>query len=301
MNDSVYFRQAKFLLQILPHLWKEKDFALKGGTAINYFYRDLPRLSVDIDLTFLPVQERQVSLEKISVAFQRISERLRLVPSFKVLKTIKQKAIRLIVEKEGLTIKIEPNLVLRGYVYPPEVRNLVSKAQELFEEQMYCNCLSYADLYAGKICAALDRQHPRDLFDIHVLLENEGLTNEIGKAFIVYLISHPRPIIELLDPNFKDISQVYENEFRGLTIREISLDELIYTRYNLVKSIRKNLTSEEKQFILSVKRIEPQWDLLGIDHIKELPAVQWKLLNLQKMDRKKHQRAVVKLENYLEL
>ena len=48
MKDTIFFKQAKLLVAILPHIEKEKEFALKGGTAINYFYRNLPRFSVDI-------------------------------------------------------------------------------------------------------------------------------------------------------------------------------------------------------------------------------------------------------------
>lgn len=78
--------------------------------------------------------------------------------------------------------------------------------------------LSLEDTYGGKICAALDRQHPRDLFDIKLLLENEGLTEKIKKAFIVYLISHDRPIVEVLNPGLQDIKQIFENEFAGMTL-----------------------------------------------------------------------------------
>jgi hypothetical protein len=46
------------LIRVLPSIAEEACFALKGGTAINLFVRDMPRLSVDIDLTYLPVQPR---------------------------------------------------------------------------------------------------------------------------------------------------------------------------------------------------------------------------------------------------
>ncbi len=59
--------------------------------------------------------------------------------------------------------------------------------------------------------AALDRQHPRDLFDVSALLANEGLTDALRTAFVVYLISHNRPAVELLAPGRLDI----EAEFRG--------------------------------------------------------------------------------------
>lgn len=56
--DESYRRQVSLLIKIVPLVAKETVFALKGGTAINLFLRNMPRLSVDIDLTYLPVKDR---------------------------------------------------------------------------------------------------------------------------------------------------------------------------------------------------------------------------------------------------
>ena len=170
-----------------------------------------------------------------------------------------------------------------------------------FSQSPKARVLSLQDLYGGKICAALDRQHPRDFFDIKLLLENEGLTEEIRKAFIVYLISHSRPMSELLDPNFKDIQSVFENEFQGMTRESVSLKQLLDTRDKLVKCIHSDLTSNERKFILSVKERRPDWELLGLDGIDRLPAVQWKFQNLERMEREKHAEAVERLKRCLDL
>ena len=187
MKDSVFFRQAELLVRILPLIHKEDIFALKGGTAINFFIRDLPRLSVDIDLAYLPVNERDFALNDISNTLIRVSESIKKrIPGTKtVLKNIHGTNILrgMVVNREGVTVKIEPNLVIRGSVYPPEIKPMSKKAQELFELSVQNRILSTDELYAGKICAALDRQHPRDLFDVHLLLSNEGLRAEIRKAF----------------------------------------------------------------------------------------------------------------------
>lgn len=119
--------------------------------------------------------------------------------------------------------------------------------------------VNFADLYAGKICAALDRQHPRDLFDVKQLLDNEGLTDELRKALLVYIISHPRPIAELLRPNFKDISGVYEGEFRNMADQDIPQAELEATRGHLVRIINSSLTPQERSFLLSFKNRTPDW------------------------------------------
>ncbi len=121
-----------------------------------------------------------------------------------------------------------------------------------------CYSVSHADLYGGKICAALDRQHPRDLFDIKLLLENEGITAEVRKAFVVYLASHNRPIHEVLKPNFLDIQAIYKSDFEGMTEDNVSLIDLINTRKQLVEILNSQLTDNDRQFLLSLKMGEPE-------------------------------------------
>jgi len=77
--SALYRKQVALLVKALPHVAKEPCFALKGGTAINLFIRNLPRLSVDIDLTYLPVAERAQSLNDIDAALKRIAERIKAV------------------------------------------------------------------------------------------------------------------------------------------------------------------------------------------------------------------------------
>ena len=304
MKDTIYYKQANLLLRILPYVESEKIFALKGGTAINFFIRDLPRISVDIDLAYLPVNSRETALHEISRSIENISQKIkRMFPdcilSFKKIR--KPAAIRtLIVSVDGVTIKIEPNLVIRGSIFKPVQMQLSHKAQDLFEMSLSSQTLSLPEIYGGKICAALDRQHPRDLFDVHLLMQNEGIDEEIRKAFLVYLISHPRPIVEVLNPTFLDIERIFENEFEGMTIVEVKLNELLETRKNLVSMIKNSLTEDEKQFLISVKMNAPEWELLDLKGVENLPAVKWKLFNIQNMDKTKHKQAVDKLGNYLE-
>ncbi len=305
MKNSRFFKQAEFLLQILPFFKKEKSFALKGGTAINFFLRDLPRLSVDIDFTYLPVSDRAHSLKDISECLKRTTEQIKGRISgvriiYKYLPNT-ENVTGIVFLKNNFSVKIEPNLVLRGSVFEPSELVLCKKAEDLFGLTFSFLSLSKEDLYGEKICAALDRQHPRDFFDIKQLLEKEGITENIRKAFLIYLISHSRPLVELLNPNFIDISAIYKNEFSGMSFKEISLDDLLITRQKLVKLIKDNLTDNDRQFILSVKKGEPQWELFEPGHIKELPAVKWKLANIKRMTIKKHEQAIEKLKIYLDL
>ena len=303
MKETIFFQQAELLLRILPLINKENVFALKGGTAINFFVQDLPRLSVDIDLTYLPINDRDSALNEIRNSLLLISEEIkRRIPGTEIITKIIHgtEVLRgLIVDREGVTIKIEPNLVLRGSVYPPEIKPLSKKAQDLFELSLQSRVLSPYDLYAGKICAALDRQHPRDLFDIHLLLKNEDLKTEIRKAFIVYLISHPRPMVEILSPQKKDIRDIFEKEFKGMITENIPVEALESTRDDLVEILHEELTLDERRFIVSMKEGRPRWDLLALKGVESLPAVKWKLLNISRMDRVKYQKAVHKLRDYL--
>jgi hypothetical protein len=161
---------------------------------------------------------------------------------------------------------------------------------------------SLPDLYAGKLCAALDRQHPRDLFDVKFLLDNEGLTDNLRKTFLLFLISHQRPMSELLAPNRKDISEIYETEFKQMAEVDVPLKQLEDARETLIRQINENMTANEKKFLLSFKNRNPDWNLLEMENVKviaNLPSVRWKMINLQQMQPQKHKDAIEKLKSIL--
>lgn len=158
--------------------------------------------------------------------------------------------------------------------------------------------LFFDDLFAGKICAALDRQHPRDLFDLSLLLKEDGFSDKLRKTFIVYLISHNRPISELINPNRLDITEQFKNNFEGMTLEPVSQSSLEEAREEII-SLTQKLDDKEKEFLISFKSGEPKWDLLGLPDINKLPAVQWKLLNISKMPRNKNEEALRELERKL--
>ena len=302
-RQSHYYRQVQLLLRLIPFVARHDCFALKGGTAINLFVRDFPRLSVDIDLVFLPMMERHEALQTIKHHLETLASTIMTsIDNTRVIRSFQDKtdALRLLVERDGVQIKIELSPVLRGTVYEP----LVMPVSEAVEEEFgfaEMAVVSFADLYAGKICAALDRQHPRDLFDIKQLLDNEGLTVDLRKAMLVYIISHPRPIAELLRPHFKDISAVYEGEFRNMADQDIPQAELEAAREQLVRLIHTSLTPQERAFLLSFKNRTPDWSLLELSGIDRLPAVRWKLQNLTKMPSEKHVEAYIRLEKVLKI
>jgi predicted nucleotidyltransferase component of viral defense system len=305
VNDSPFFKQADLMLRVLPHVAPEKDLVLKGGTAINFFVRDLPRLSVDIDLTYLPLESRETSLEKIGASLKRIGESVkRAIPGVQVRPSYvgkDQRISKLFIREREWQIKIEPNEVLRGALHPAEVRNLCKQAEKSFERSLSIRTLSIADLYGGKLCAALDRQHPRDFFDVKILLEAEGITEAIRKAFIVYLASSDRPMHELIDPIYKNFRQLFETEFLGMALVPVRYEELKDVRERLISKIKKELTPQERKFLLSLKEGKPEWSLLGLEGVEKLPAIQWKLANIQKMNTRKHAEMLAKLRKVLDL
>lgn len=215
---------------------------------------------------------------------------------------IKKDALRLLVERDvggrKVQIKIELSPVLRGTVYESTSLSVTETVENEFGFAEI-SVVSFADLYAGKICAALDRQHPRDLFDVKLLLDNEGLTDDIRKALIVYMLSHPRPISELLRPKFKDIAALYEGEFKSMADIDVPLAELVAAREEIVKRMHESFTDNERKFLLTFKSRKPDWSLLEIAHVQQLPAVRWKLNNLEKMSEERHQIAYNKLKEAL--
>lgn len=301
MKNTPYYHQAALLLRILPLIYRQKEFALKGGTAINFFVQDFPRLSVDIDLVYLPIQNRKTTFTKISNLLEDLDCKIQqTIPYSKVIQHIKDGyCTKLTVRTTNATVKIEPNFTIRGTVYPVIDRELTPAAKNMFEIYVKCQTLSDPDLYGGKICAALDRQHPRDLFDVKLLLENDGITEEIKNAFIFYLLSHNRPIVDVLNPNPQDIEDSYEKEFKGMTSIIVELKDLIETRTKLIEQIYSMLNENDRKFILSFKSGKPQWELYARSQVKDYPSILWKLKNISKMDKEKHKNAFNKLEQFL--
>jgi predicted nucleotidyltransferase component of viral defense system len=286
MIAPAYRAQVDLLLQVLPFVAKEEIFALKGGTAINLFIREMPRLSVDIDLTYLPLGSRTDTLANIQDGLGRIKADIEKNVSGVRVNTVPLNGgtdVKLNCQRQGAQIKIEVNTITRGNVFPTELMQVVDSVQDEFDKFAAINVVSMAELYGGKICAAIDRQHPRDVFDVKLLLENEGLTDEIWEGVKIGLISHYKPISELLSPVLKDQKSAFDNQFAGMTSIEFSYDDYEATRALLIKTIGERLTNEEKQFFLSFESGEPDWDLFPIPVLKHLPAIQWKLLNINKL------------------
>ena len=299
--SDIYSKQVELLIQMLPHVADEECFALKGGTAINLFIRDMPRLSVDIDLTYLPMTDRPTALTGIDAALKRIAENIKQSDDSIQITTSAPRSqseiTKLVVRARDRTqIKIEVTPVLRGCVYEPEMMAVSESVEDQFGFAE-TNVLSFEDLYAGKIMAALDRQHPRDLFDIHLLLKNEGISNDLRAALIIYLISHDHSPHSLLNPVLRDISQDFAQNFVGMTSEHIEIDTLLDARANLIADVTGNMPDHHKDFLVSFYSREPDWALLGLESAADLPAVRWREINLDRSGKGTKEEIVRKLKS----
>ena len=299
MARERYMAQVRLLTRTLPFIAEDPVFALKGGTAINLFHRDMPRLSVDADLVYLPLQDWQESLAGIDAALQRLTQRVeRSLRGARVHTAGRTDEVRLEIRHGNAAVKVETSPVMRGTVQPPETRRVTPRVEDEFGFAEM-TLVAFEDLFAGKLVAALDRQHPRDLYDVKLLLENEGITDELFRTFLVYVASSNRPPHELLDPRRVDIEPVFHAEFAGMTVDPLPLAELEAARERLVTEIRARLDSNAMRFLLSLHDGAPDFDAIGLPQAAALPAVRWKLLNLERLrtsDPKKHARQRAAIE-----
>jgi predicted nucleotidyltransferase component of viral defense system len=286
MNPT-YVATARLLTEIAPVVFESGIFALKGGTAINLFLRDMPRLSVDLDLVFTDHRiPRADALAAINEALRAARDRLA-KRGFRVqtLAAADMGETKLLVNRGDLAVKIEVNTVIRGTVHPTRSAALTSAASEALMADLELTLLSPEDIYGGKLVAAMDRQHPRDLFDVMELFAHGGITPQIRRAFVVYLASHNRTIHEVLFPTPKDIQLAYEGSFVGMTTDPVTLDALLETRERMFRELPSALDADEREFLRTLVRAQPDWSLLGVPHLEELPAIRWRLQNLEQLSR----------------
>jgi hypothetical protein len=189
------------------------------------------------------------------------------------------------VRRGGIEVKVEVNFVLRGTVQPVRRASLTPSARDVLLADLEIPLVSLEDLYGGKLVAAMDRQHPRDLFDVAQLFAHEGITPAIRRAFVIYLASHNRPVHEVLFPPPRNIQQDYANNFQGMTAEPVSLDLLLAARKRLMSELQQGLDEAERGFLISLVTGAPEWHLLGIAHAEHLPGIRWKLRNLAQLQK----------------
>lgn len=300
--DRRYTDRVRLLVEILPVLAQEPRFALKGGTAINLFEHDLPRLSIDIDLAWLPVHDYAEDAKLIAEAFARLADVLRAWPLQLQVQTSAGEGgvvTRLVASRGRARVQIETTPVMRGTVHPVRRMRVCPQVEEVFgfaEVQV----LDFADLYAGKLAAALSRQHPRDLFDVGLLLQDERTDEALWRTFLVYLTCSPKPAWEILAPRMPaDFEAIFEAHFKGMTTQAVTVEALLECRERLLAQVARWLNEPSCAFLRSVEGEQPDFDLIGLAHAAELPGVRRKLYNLAQRTAAKRATDRLRLEETL--
>ena len=301
MNNS-YTKQVELLLRILPIIAKEKSFALHGGTAINLFYFDFPRISVDIDLTYIPIETREKDLENIRNILLDLKNKIfKAIPNIKVYQNNSDVGEYKLIcsNNNNVAVKIEVNTINRGALKEVEKLEIKESIQEQYNCFCIMNVVPKAQLWGGKILAALDRQHPRDLFDIMNFLKHNEIDRDIIDGFIFCLLSSKRPLDEILSPSLLEQEQVMESQFNGMTNIEFTYKMFESTRKELIEQIIKALTKEHKEFIVKFAEGEPNWSVWNYENY---PGIVWKLQNIKKLileNKPKHEIQLNKLKQTL--
>ncbi len=282
-----YLDIVRLLVRAAPMIFAEPGYALKGGTAINLFVRDLPRLSVDLDLVFTDYRlDRADSLAAISTALGNMASRVKkLGLQVHIPSRTEGEEAKLFVRQGRIEVKVEINQVLRGTILPVVLTRMVPAARDQLKADLRLPLLATEELYGGKLVAALDRNHPRDWFDVMLLLKNEGITPSIRRCFVAYLAAHNRPPHEVLFGPAKPLAESFDREFFGMTSQEVSVAELEEVQRVVRDELPKQLDEAERRFLVSLVSNVPDWSLLGIPHLQDMSAIRWKLANLERLQR----------------
>lgn len=297
-NTQVYYQKVELLLRLMPIVMDEGVFAVHGGSAINLFLKDMPRYSIDIDLTYTPLADRETSIADINNHLQSICDKakrafngLHVVPNYSTCK--------LLFEYRGKQVKIEVNQTKRGLVGGDALNvSLCNKAQTEFG--LYCEAkiVPVTQLYGGKIAAALSRQHPRDLFDVKYM---DVSLAECREGLIFCLLGSDRPIFESFSPQLIDQRESMVNQFEGMTDVPFTYDEFEETRLKLIMDVNRLMTDDDKKFLVSFEYGKPAWDGYEFEYFKEYPSVKWKQLNLAKLAKQNPQKLNVEAKKLADL
>ena len=273
-----YKNQVALLIRIMPLIYKIKDFAVHGGTAINLFVKNMPRYSVDIDLTYLPVKNREKSILEINNYLIILKQQIeKAVPGIRVFH--KPAILKLLCSKGDAMVKVEVNGIKRGIIGDVEERELCEKAKSEFKMSCRARVVPFSLLYGGKVAAALGRQHPRDLFD-YKYMEADSF-DKIKTGFIFYLLGSDKPLIESLHPNPIDQQEALNNQFRGMTDFPFEYADFEATRYELNEVVLNNLNKTDRDFLFSFENGTPEWDKCCAGDLSGFPAIKWKLKNIR--------------------
>lgn len=284
MITQNYIDTVRLMLRVAPMVFDHPGFALKGGTAINLYIDQMRRLSVDLDVVYLDgTADRASALRGISQMLSAVSTRaLEQGLDVQRLRQPSDPETVIVISDGFVRVKVEVNTVFRGSVYQPSLRDLCDTAARIFEVSVPLTLLDTSEVYAGKFLAALDRQHPRDLFDLWRFRQNSSIDNRLMDAFVLYLCGHSRPPHEILDGRDRDLSSDYERGFLGMLEEPVpSLQELQTTRAWARVVVLESLNAAQRTFLGDFFGLREVDDEFVEVKLAGLPALEWKRRNLR--------------------
>ena len=284
MITQGYVDTVRLMLRAAPLVFEHPGLALKGGTAINLYIDHMRRLSVDLDVVYLDgAADRDAALNDIARILTALSERaINQGLGVQRLHRSDDAEAVLIISDGSVRVKIEVNTVFRGSVYRPLSMDLCATAARTFEVSAPVTLLDTSEVYAGKFLAALDRQHPRDLFDLWRFRQTSAIDDRLMDAFTLYLSGHDRPPHEILDGRDRDMSRDYERGLLGMLEEPIpSLEELQETRDWARGAVIASLNGAQRGFLADFFSLRDIRDQFAGARLAHLPALEWKRRNLR--------------------
>lgn len=266
-------------------------YALKGGTALNIFWFNFPRLSVDLDFNYIGSPDRAVMLEQRDMLENQI-RRVTEAAGIRVDHIAKYHAggkwrLRSPSALGGnMSVELDLNYLMRVPVWEPTFRESAVLDEEF---KTKCLCIDIHELFAGKIKALLERSAARDLFDVYMLASGSGTvdTEKLRKNVILFGITSN---VDWRNIDYRTINAISAERF-NIELEELVIEDLNFEKMKkTVKSYLDTLfqyNADEVTFLnkfLDDGVFEPQLlfrDAEKADKIRQHPAVLWKLKNLR--------------------
>jgi predicted nucleotidyltransferase component of viral defense system len=291
-NLEKVFRLCNILRYLSENKLFANNLALKGGTAINLTVFNLPRLSVDIDFDFstpcsrdeMFVYRERINSELLNYMF---SEGYALSPNTKNPHSLDSWAFYFQNAAGNRdVIKIEINYSNRTHVLPLENKT-VRFDDYIFEIKI--NTLSTLELFGSKINALISRTAPRDIYDVHNMLNRQIIPTEkqalLRKIVVFYLaVGGKNKIVNEI--NFDKIITLKYRHFRDNLIpllrktEKFDFEQAKVEVLNYISDLM-TLTGKEKSFVENFNNgnYQPEWlfdDAEIAERIKEHPMAIWK-------------------------
>lgn len=310
---QVYQEKVKLLLEVLPTITEPKQLGLQGGTLLNLFCLNMPRYSIDIDLIWLPSDSLQNLKSKGRKVFENIFQELT-QKNYKIVRerdnlNFEVKKVLKIPSKHrpsgfydtNVKIDVQLSYYKRQFLEPENSLRLAPNVRKKFGFDFAVKGISRDEIFANKLFVACSRQAPKDIFDAYQIkkeLDLKNITPNLRKSLIYNFVSYDRgepTMVYGLNPTIKNVKEArFNKEFLGINLEPFSYqDYLIQQKQNML-DIRALLTDLDKEFIYSIQRLEPRWDIYDFE---DLAPVQLRLKHLLDLKENEFQSYMKDTEN----